>query len=153
SPSIHEETALQDASVVGMDQVLTKGLDQDHCVAVWRHLIIVCWGISTTVEGVASFDRATREHAVRCPEGRVLMMLFPERAKPLPPMQRERLARSMRRLDGSVERSAVIIAGEAFAKAMALGVVADLNRMSRPRFEHRVFENLELAADWLALGP
>lgn len=83
----------------------------------------------------------------------VFMLAVVEEHAPLPTLEaRVELVSLLRRVNGLVDRSAVVFEGEGFRAASVRAVVAGVSLFSRPEYPHRVFASVGSAARFLCGG-
>jgi len=125
---------------------------RDVVLAVYDRMVVALFRGRTTVQAVRRSAQLVAELQASRQEP-VLVLTVLEEHSIVPPLEvRVELVGYLKRVNGLVERSAVVFEGEGFRAATIRSIVAGVSLFSRPDYPHRVFASVGSAARFLANG-
>ena len=124
----------------------------DVVLAVCERMLVAIFRGTTTVQAVRRSGQLVSElYAAR--QGPVLVLTVVEEFASMPVLDvRVELVAYLKRVNGLVDRSAVVFEGDGFRAATVRSIVAGVSLFSRPDYPHRVFASVGAAARFLANG-
>lgn len=125
---------------------------RDVVLAVCDRMVLALFRGRTTVQAVRRSAQLVAELQASSQE-QVLVLTVLEEHSVVPPLDvRVELVSYLKRVNGLVDRSAVVFEGEGFRAATIRSIVAGVSLFSRPDYPHRVFASVGSAARFLANG-
>jgi hypothetical protein len=125
---------------------------RDFVLCVWDRVLIALFTGRTTVQAARRAAQLATELYEARGEKLLHMTILDEHIS-MPPLEvRVEIVGFMKRVNGIVERSAVVFEGEGFRAATVRSIVAGVSLFSRPDYPHRVFPSVGSAARFLANG-
>lgn len=125
---------------------------KDFVLAAWDRVFLALWRGKTTLAGLRRAGElvpllfGSRQEPI-------LMLTVIEEGAPLPPLEvRVELVSFLKRVNGLIDRSAIVFEGDGFKATSVRAVVAGVSLFSRPDYPHRVFGSVGSAARFLAGG-
>lgn len=124
----------------------------DVVLAVCDRMLIAVFRGKTTVQAIRRSGQLVSElHALR--RDPVLVLTIVDELFVMPTLDaRTELVAYLKRVNGLVDRSAVVFEGDGFRAASVRSIVAGVSLFSRPDYPHRVFASVGAAARFLANG-
>ena len=120
----------------------------DFAFGSWRSLFICCWRMHTTVECAQEVGRRCAEFAASHPEGIALLTIIEAHA-PAPNNDARTAIADFPRNATYVRASALAFEGTGFRASLVRSVVSGLTMLARQPFEHKVFDSVPTATQWL----
>lgn len=124
---------------------------RDFVLAEWERVALIFWRGRTTVAGLHCADRFVTELVERR-KNFALVLTVVDAAAPLPPLEaRGEIVKCLRRGNGRVERSAVVLEGDWIRAASVRAIVAGVSLFAAPNYPHRYFSNMIAALHFLGV--